>query len=333
VRFHDYFSIISALFQKHPSTIFLHHFFAFTMSLSLGTTTIDLLDTGSFALDGGAMFGVVPKTLWTKAYHEPDERNRIPMKASAMLIRGEFDGGQKTILVDTGNGTKWADKLAAIYKIDHRSNALQNSLAALGLTADDITDVVLTHLHFDHAGGGTTLKDPANPSSEVIPAFANARYHVQKDQLAWALKPSDKDRASFMKQDFEPLVANGMMETIDGEGVLWQTPHSDAATQTSVGVLPLHGHSKAMQAVVVRSGGKTLLYPADLFPTSAHVPVPYVMAYDIQPLASIEEKKRILPQAYEESWTVVFEHDAFCSAATIISTDKGFMRGTEVSFA
>jgi glyoxylase-like metal-dependent hydrolase (beta-lactamase superfamily II) len=275
--------------------------------------SLDLLDTGSFALDGGAMFGVVPRTLWTKAYHTPDEYNRIPMKAWSLLIRGILDGKQRTILVDTGNGVKFPQKLAEIYKIDNSHATLHSSLAAHGLTPEDITDVILTHLHFDHAGGATTL----DSKGVAVPAFSNARYYVQKDHLAWARSPVEKDRASFITNDFEPLFHAGLLETLDGDGELFPGIH----------LHQVHGHTRSLQTVLIRTGKETVFYPADLIPTSAHVPVPYVMAYDNFPLTTIEEKKRFLAQGYEEQWTVVYEHDGFLQASKIAATDKGFARG------
>jgi glyoxylase-like metal-dependent hydrolase (beta-lactamase superfamily II) len=297
-------------FIEHLSTTFNTTF----NIMHLGNLQIHLLDTGDFALDGGAMFGVVPRNLWMKAYHAPDEQNRIPMKALSLLVRGEFDGKHKTILVDTGNGHKWPDKLAAIYKIDNTHTTLAASLARHDLTTDDVTDVILTHLHFDHAGGATTLA-----SGKLQPTFPNARYYVQKEQFAWAQQPADKDRASFMKDDFMPLAAEGVLELLDGDGELF----------AGISVMQVHGHTRSLQAVKIQHGSDVLLYPADLIPTSAHVPVPYVMAYDNHPLTTIEEKKRILPQAADEGWTVVYEHDAFVQASTIVATDKGFARGEE----
>jgi glyoxylase-like metal-dependent hydrolase (beta-lactamase superfamily II) len=282
--------------------------------MHLGTLQMHLLDTGDFALDGGAMFGVVPRNLWMKAYHAPDEQNRIPMKASSLLIRGEFDSNQKIILVDTGNGHKWTEKLAAIYKIDNARTSLANSLTAHGLSPNDVTDVVLTHLHFDHAGGATTLVN-----GKLQPTFPNARYYVQKEHFAYAQQPADKDRASFMKDDFMPLAAEGVLELLDGDGEIF----------AGISVMQVHGHTRSLQAVKIQQSGNTLFYPADLIPTSAHVPVPYVMAYDNFPLTTIDEKKRILPQAAEEAWIVVYEHDAFVQASTIVATEKGFVRGVE----
>jgi glyoxylase-like metal-dependent hydrolase (beta-lactamase superfamily II) len=289
--------------------------------MHLGHFTVELLETGDFALDGGAMFGVVPRALWEKAYHAPDEQNRIPMKAVALLVRGTFNEKKRVILVDTGNGEKFVPKLAAIYKIDTSRFRLLTSLARFGVLPEDVTDVILTHLHFDHAGGATML----NERGDLVPTFPNARYYVQKDHLAWALQPTEKDRASFITDNFEPLLANGMLETIDGAGEIF----------LGISVELFHGHTRALQAVMLQGtmadGNETkLFFPADLIPTSAHVPVPYIMAYDNFPMTTLDEKKAILPRLAEEGWLVVFEHDGFTQAAQIQASERGFVRGEGV---
>jgi glyoxylase-like metal-dependent hydrolase (beta-lactamase superfamily II) len=286
-------------------------------AMQFGNLSIEVLETGDFALDGGAMFGVVPKNLWEKAYHAPDEQNRIPMKARCLLVRGIFDGRERIILVDTGNGTKIPPKLAQIYKIDATRFQLESSLARFAVTASDVTDVILTHLHFDHAGGATTFDETGKP----VPTFPNARYHVQREQCDWAYAPADKDRASFMVADYDPLRADGMLHFTEGEGELFKGIH----------VAPLYGHTKAMQSVRITSDAGVIYFGADLFPTSAHIAVPFVMGYDNFPLTTIDEKKGILPRASEENWTVVFEHDGFTQASKIVRTEKGFARGEVVT--
>jgi glyoxylase-like metal-dependent hydrolase (beta-lactamase superfamily II) len=279
--------------------------------MKLGKFQIDTIETGRFGLDGGAMFGVVPKNLWAKAYNPGDEQNRIPMAARCLLI--QFD--DKKILVDTGNGEKFGEKLAAIYGIDNSLYTLENSLLKAGVKSDDITDVILTHLHFDHTGGSTKFEN-----NELIPTFKNAKYYVQKDHYTWAQNPKEKDRASFLKENWEPLFGNGMVELLDGEGEVFK----------GISVLLANGHTKALQMVKVSDGRETLLFPADLMPTSAHVPVPYGMGYDNFPLTTIEEKKKLLPQIAEEKWLVCFEHDAFTQAAYVQHTEKGFSKGEMV---
>lgn len=247
------------------------------------------------------MFGVVPKTLWEKAYGTPDSRNRIPMAAKVLCLQG----AGRTILVDTGNSPYMPDKLVDIYGLDFREYSLEHSLAKKGLKPEDITDVILTHLHFDHVGGAML--------SGESPRFPNARHYVQKAQHTWALNPTEKDRASFFPSMFEPLREAGMLELLDGSGEILD----------GVFVHTLFGHSQAMQAVRVTDGQHTLFYPADLIPTAAHVPVPYVMGYDNFPLTTIDEKKALADTMVDEQWIVVFEHDAHIDASRVERTDRG----------
>lgn len=279
--------------------------------MKLGKFEIDLLDTGIFSLDGGAMFGVVPKALWSKAYHPGDDLNRIPLSARPMLVRWD----NHNLLVDTGNGTKMDEKLQKIYTIDNHKSDISLALSGFGLKPEDITEVIFTHLHFDHAGGSTSIKD-----GKIVPTFPNALHYVQKEHLEWAEHPTEKDRASFFKDNYMPLLADGLLETIDGKGQLF--PGLD--------VIPVFGHTKAMQLVKIHDQGQALLYCADVCPTSAHVNIPFVMGYDNNPLTTIEEKKMILPQAYEENWIIVLEHDAFIQAGTVKSSEKGFTFGDKI---
>ncbi|MCS6999730.1 MAG: MBL fold metallo-hydrolase [Bacteroidota bacterium] len=280
--------------------------------MQLGQYTVRLLDVGRFGLDGGAMFGVVPKPLWSKAYHPGDAVNRIPMATRLLLI--EWD--DRRLLVDTGNGTKLAPKLRDIYAIDATFPPLEVALTNAGILPESITDVVLTHLHFDHAGGATRFD-----GTNIVPTFPNARYYVQADQLAWARNPTEKDRASFFPENFEPLMDAGVLDTLEG------SVHLTA----ELSLHPLFGHTQAMQVLLLQTDDGTLFYPADLLPTSAHVPIPYVMGYDNYPLTTIREKKHWLERATREQWIVVFEHDAFVAAGTIASTDKGYALGNPVS--
>lgn len=273
--------------------------------MQLGKFTITALETCRFGLDGGAMFGVVPKNLWSKVYHAGDEQNRIDMAARVLLVEWE----NKKVMVDTGNGNKMNEKLKNIYKIDNSLFSLDKALSERNLTPNDITDVILTHLHFDHAGGTTQFA-----GKEIAPVFPNAKFYVQKEQLAWARNASEKDRASFMAENYEPLVANGMIELLDGDGEVFP----------GISVHPIYGHTKAMQMIKITDEGQSLLFPADLMPTHAHVPVPYVMGYDNFPLTTIEEKKKWLPIAAEERWIICFEHDAFVEAGIVTDGEKGF---------
>lgn len=270
------------------------------------------IETGRFALDGGAMFGVVPRVLWMKT-NPPDERNRITMAARALLILGN---GRK-ILVDNGNGNKFTEKLIDIYRLDHSQYDLNSSLKQYGLTPNNITDVILTHLHFDHAGG-STIKE----NGVLKPAFANAKYYVQKAHWQQALNPTEKDRASFMPDDYLPLREHGVLELVDGEFDVFP----------NISLLVMNGHTNAQQLVKVSDGKTTLLYCCDLFPTTSHIPLPYIMAYDLRPLTTLEEKRRILTQAADEDWVLYFEHDPATAAARVTRTEKGYALREKVAF-
>jgi glyoxylase-like metal-dependent hydrolase (beta-lactamase superfamily II) len=303
-----------SVFSPYSKRGALHNFFTrrFPKNMMIiGPYSIHAIETGRFALDGGAMFGVVPKNLWTKAYHPGDEQNRIPMAARLLLVRS----GDRVILVDTGNGTKLSEKLQSIYAIDTSIWSLQSSLAELGVTANDITDVVLTHLHFDHVGGATVMD-----GTTAIPAFPNARYYVQKKHFDWAMNPSEKDRASFMRENYVPLVDAGVLEFTDGDTELFP----------GFGLQCFHGHTPFLQMVKIYDDATTLIFPADLMPTHAHVPIAYGMGYDNFPLTTIEEKKAVLPQAAEGKWIVVFEHDALVPAGLVARNDKGFYFEREI---
>jgi glyoxylase-like metal-dependent hydrolase (beta-lactamase superfamily II) len=273
--------------------------------MKIGPYQIDPVETGRFALDGGAMFGVVPWVMWSLT-NVPDDRRRITLAARCLILRGNG----RTILVDTGNGSKFSEKLKDIYRLDTEHSSLERSLGALGVRRSDVTDVVLTHLHFDHAGGATMVD-----SGKLVPAFRNARYYVQARHWERALRPSEKDRASFMKDDYLPLREHGVLELVDGEGELFP----------GIDLIVCEGHTDAQQLPRITDGAKTLLFCCDLFPTASHVPLPYVMAYDLRPLATIEEKKRVLARACEEGWTLFLEHDPETEAITVRSTEKGIV--------
>jgi glyoxylase-like metal-dependent hydrolase (beta-lactamase superfamily II) len=268
------------------------------------------VETGRFGLDGGAMFGVVPRTLWEKS-NPPDEKNRIAMVARALLLVGD---GRK-ILIDTGNGSKFAEKFASIYKIDNSQDTLLGSLQALAIRPEDVTDVILTHLHFDHAGGATTRMD-----AEIRPTFPRATYYVQHEHWKAAMEPTDRDRASFIRDDFLPLKECGVLEFTEGEGEILPGITSRV----------VHGHTSALQCPVISEGNTTLLYCADLVPLSSHLQLPWIMAYDLRPLVTLEEKRRLLGVASDEQWTLFFEHDPVTVAARVIRTDRGFSLGTTV---
>lgn len=258
------------------------------------------------------MFGVVPRTLWSKT-NPPDEKNRIPMASRALLLTGEG----RTILVDVGNGTKYAEKLIGIYKIDWSTNDLLSSLARFNVRPEEVTDVILTHLHFDHAGG-STLKD----GDTVRPTFPNATYHVQKQHWDAANAPTERDRASFFPEDFQPLKREGQLKFTVGEGEIFP----------GISLRTVHGHTTALQCPVIADGKQTLFYCADLMPTTSHVQLPWIMAYDLRPLVTLEEKRRVLQEAVDGKWILFFEHDPVTAAVTLRHGEKGIEIAETISF-
>ena len=250
------------------------------------------------------MFGVVPKPLWEKT-NPPDERNRITLAARALLL---VDGSRK-ILIDNGNGWKFTPKQVDIYRLDMSQYDLNQSLALCDLTRHDITDVILTHLHFDHAGGSTMRVD-----GRLVPTFPNARYYVQKAHWEQAMNPTEKDRGSFMPDDYLPLEEHRVLEFVDGEADLFP----------GISLMVMNGHTTAQQLPRITDGQTTLLYCCDLFPTTAHIPLPYIMAYDLRPLVTLSEKKRVLERACDDDWMLFFEHDPVTTAGRVRRGEKGF---------
>ncbi len=265
---------------------------------------IHAIESGTFALDGGAMFGIVPKPIWSKKIPADDE-NRIVMALRCMLIMGD----NKNILVDTGIGNKFSEKYSGIYKIDHAKVNITSSLEKHGLTNRDITDVILTHLHFDHAGGATCVHD-----GNLMPSFPNATYYVQKDNLDLAENPSVKDIGSYRKENFEPLKKTGRLKIIRGELEIFP----------NIFLFISNGHTLGLQHVKVSDEKSSIVYCADLIPTTSHIPLPYIMGYDLFPLTVIEEKKTLLQNAAEGEWMLFFEHDPNVEAIKVQEGVKGF---------
>jgi glyoxylase-like metal-dependent hydrolase (beta-lactamase superfamily II) len=272
--------------------------------MKIGKYEINLINSGYFGLDGGAMFGIIPKPLWQKT-NPSDDANRIKLATRNLLLQN----GNRKILVDTGMGNKWDEKSINIYDIKQDDFSLTNELNEFNIKPEDITDVILTHLHFDHTGGSTVLEN-----NKLIPAFPNAKYYVQKKNYEWAANPSDKDKGSYIKDNFVPLFKEGVLHFIEGEQNF----------DDEVSFVIINGHTFSQQMLKLSDSSNTFLYCGDLFPTASHIPLPYIMGYDIQPLVTLDEKKRILNKAAEENWKLIFEHDPdFCSA-TVIKTEKGF---------
>jgi glyoxylase-like metal-dependent hydrolase (beta-lactamase superfamily II) len=261
------------------------------------------IDAGRLALDGGAMFGIVPRTLWERQI-KPDEKHRIPLATRCLLI----EGNGRLILVDNGVGDKQDAKFAGIYGLDFVENDLHRALKSHGFSAFDVTDVILTHLHFDHCGGSTT-----RDGDRLRTTFPNAVYHVQERHWAWAHE-SPREQASFIRENLEPLADSGQLSLVRGDQTLFP----------GVDVLTVDGHTRGQQMVKVSGEEGALLFAADLLPTAAHVPLLWIMAYDVAPLETLEEKRRILEQAAGEDWLVVFEHDVRYAAGRIRQSERGF---------
>lgn len=285
--------------------------------LEIASYQIIPLATGVFGLDGGAMFGTVPKILWEK--HIPaDSQNRIPMEARALLLKGKGANKTKNILIDCGNGKdfveKFGDKLgqkfAQMYNIDPNGPSLLNSLKHAGLGVDDVTDVIFTHLHFDHCGGGTIWKD-----NRIQPQFPNATYYVQKENLQTAQNPNIREKASYLSPNFLPLLDSGVLKILEG-------PTEELLPGITVGIS--NGHTKGQQWVQISDAKNTLIYCADVIPTSAHVRSAWIMGYDLDPLKIIEEKTAMLSQAAQHGWYLFFEHDPKVDACKVIKNGNDF---------
>ncbi len=281
--------------------------------LRIGNYEICPIPTGIFGLDGGAMFGTVPKVLWEKSI-PPDVKNRIPMEARALLLKGSG----RNILIDVGNGgdfvAKYGDKLgskfAELYNVKEGGVSLLSSLERNGLKPDDVTDVILTHLHFDHAGGSTQ-----NHDGKIVPTFPKAKYHVQRRNLETAKNPNVREKASYFAINFEPLIERGQLNIIDG---------AREELLPGISVLISDGHTQGQQMVKISDGQKTLLYCGDVIPTSAHVRLAWVMGYDLRPLDLIEEKKKVLSLAADQGWYLYFEHDPYIDAALVQRQGEDF---------
>jgi glyoxylase-like metal-dependent hydrolase (beta-lactamase superfamily II) len=267
------------------------------LSRQLGDMRIHALDGGGQRLDGGAMFGVVPKPLWEKRI-PADERNRIPLAMRCLLV----ETPAALVLIDNGAGNKESEKFIDIYGLDNTPSdparyptVLEESLAAAGFAVDDVDVVINTHLHFDHAGGNTHR----TPDGDVRLAFPRARYIVQRGEYDWAHIRNERIQASYLPANFEPVLAAGRLELVEG----------DLEVVPGVRLLRTPGHTPHHQSVLIGSGGETACYLADVIPTSAHLPLPWIMGYDVEPLVTLESRRTLLARARAEGWLLVFEHD------------------------
>lgn len=269
-------------------------------SFQVGGLRCHTLEGGLQRLDGGAMFGVVPRTLW-KTRIEPDERNRIPLAMRCVLV--EHDDG--LVLIDTALGNKEDAKFLDIYGVENQglegATQLEDALASAGFLPRDVKWVINTHLHFDHAGGNTTM-DPDlenDPRRHVRPTFPNAGYVVQRGELDFARHTNERTRASYLPHNFEPIAAANRWRLLDGD--------EEVLPGISVRLTP--GHVPFHQAVLLQDGGETALFVGDLFPTTSHLPLPWIMGYDLEPLRTLESKRAILNEAIAGGWRLIFEHD------------------------
>lgn len=269
----------------------------------IGPYTLHTIETGRFRLDGGAMFGIVPKPLWERRI-QADDRNRIPLAMRCLLLEGEG----RVILIDNGVGDKYDDKFRDIYDIDRESASLHRSLEAAGFTAEDVTDVILTHLHFDHCGGTTRRQD-----GELVLTFPNAQHYVQRRHWEWAQSPNTREAASFLKENLEPLATSDQLRLVEGKGTLFP----------GVEMLTVDGHTEGQQLVKISDDEHTLVYVADLLPTTAHLRDAWIMAYDVRPLQTLEEKHNFIEQALLGKWDFFFEHDPKTVVATPVKTERG----------
>ena len=278
--------------------------------MQFGDYRVEIIPDCEFRLDGGAMFGVVPRNLWSKPC-PPDDQNRIRMNMNCLFI----ETGRERILIDTGIGDKWSEKYRAMYGIN-RIRSLDESLKEIaGVTSSDITIVINTHLHFDHAGGNTLIDE----SGKAVPAFPHARYFVSRAEFEHAEAPTDRDRASYFADNWQPVRQSGQLELKDSEYEV--TAGLRMETQA--------GHNRSMQCPRLESRGQTLFGFADLVPMRAHVPFAWVMGYDLYPVETVEAKKRLLPRAARENWTCLFYHEPDQALGRIVEQD-GKLRVVEL---
>jgi glyoxylase-like metal-dependent hydrolase (beta-lactamase superfamily II) len=270
--------------------------------LTLGDFELTAVSDGTYHLDGGAYFGVVPKVMWEKKV-KADENNRVLAGLNSVVVRD----GARTVLIETGMGNKLPERMVKIY--DQPARLLEN-LAAAGIAPDDIDIVINTHLHFDHCGWNTVRK-----GSGIVATFPRAKYYVQEGEWQHARRQHERDAVSYISENYDPLIESGQMQLLRGD--------AEIVPGISVKVFP--GHTRDMQAVVIRSGGKTACYISDLIPTTAHLDLTWVMAFDLYPLETVESRKRYYAQAIPEKWLTMFTHDPQVPWANVEKDEKGKM--------
>ncbi|PIE49515.1 MAG: MBL fold metallo-hydrolase [Flavobacteriales bacterium] len=280
--------------------------------------TIYPIETGNFKLDGGAMFGVVPKVLWQKT-NPADNNNLIDMAMRCLLI----EDGNRLILIDNGLGNKQSEKFFGYYYL-YGEATLDKSLNQLGFTKDDITDVFLTHLHFDHCGGSIQLN---NTKSGYEPAFKNAKFWSNRDHWQWATVPNAREKASFLKENILPIEESGQLYFID----LLKDDYIENSP-LNFGILFVNGHTDKQMIPHIQYKGETLVFMADLLPTTGHIPLPYIMGYDTRPLLTLNEKEKFLNLAADKNFKLFLEHDAYTEICTVKHTEKGVRLDKKYTF-
>ena len=278
---------------------------------------LHVLNTGYFKLDGGAMFGVVPKSLWSST-NPPDQNNMCSWALRSLLV----EDGKKLILIDTGMGEKQSEKFFSYYYL-HGEDSLEKNLKKLGYTRDDITDVFLTHLHFDHCGGAVEWNEQKNG---YRPAFKNAMYWSTKNHWEWAINPNDREKASFLKENILPIQESGQLQFVEKTEAFTKNvfPNFD--------VLFVDGHTESMMIPHIHYQGKTVVFMADLLPSIGHIPLPYVMGYDTRPLITLKEKGAFLRRAQKEDYVLFLEHDSVNECCTLKETEKGIRLDNSFDF-
>jgi glyoxylase-like metal-dependent hydrolase (beta-lactamase superfamily II) len=262
------------------------------------------INTGHFKLDGGAMFGVVPKSIWHRL-NPADDNNMCSWAMRCLLVKD----GNRLILIDNGMGNKQNDKFFGFYFL-HGNDTLDLSLAKYGFCKDDITDVFLTHLHFDHCGGSIEYNDDR---TKLKPAFKNANYWCAEKHWDWAVNPNPREKASFLSENILPIQQSGQLKFID----------TSKEFMTDFNMYEANGHTEAMVLPLIKYKNTTIAFMADLIPSVAHLPLPYVMGYDVRPLNTMLEKDYILNEAAKNNWTLFFEHDPLVECCSVIQTEKG----------
>lgn len=266
------------------------------------------INAGFFKLDGGAMHGVVPKSMWQKV-HPSDDNNMCTWAMRCLYI--EHDG--RKILIDTGMGDKQDEKFKSHFH-PHGQDSLLGNLNKHGINPEDITDVFLTHLHFDHCGGAIKRE-----GDQLIPTFPNATYWSNKEHWAWSINPNEREKASFLTENIMPIQESGQLKFIEGEQWI-----------PVIDIIYVKGHTEQMMLPLINFNGQKILFCADLFPSAAHISLPWIMSYDVRPLDTLSEKKYVLKRAVEENWWLFYEHDAQIVCSEVLATEKGIRMGKQI---